>query len=411
MSKPILSLVMALGMSVLGPLPAYPDPYLYLSFRASPKVEASWRLLEQDQLRLERRQLATQALTRLAVRGHGYQGTVIFRAGDLADGLHELEVSDWRVRDLGAALGAWWAQGWKLLLLLLLAGWGLTRVVLQRWLHRRRRRALVDNSSPDPWLGRQIGPYLLVRPLGRGGMATVYAAVAAEHPDPERPVAVKVMAESGRLEAEARALFHLRHPNLVALLDWGTDRGTEYLVTELVEGGTLRQQILPQGMPLDSALNWFLPLLQGVSWAHDQGIVHRDIKPENVLLTPSGQVKLADFGLARPTTGPATSATAGTLDYLAPELVQGARATPASDQYSLGLVLYELLSGQLPPGPPDPMGRLLARTQDPPELPENWPDPLQKVLHRCLDPDPVRRFATLCEFQSALLAATTHGQE
>ncbi|MFP5416283.1 MAG: Stk1 family PASTA domain-containing Ser/Thr kinase [Actinomycetes bacterium] len=200
--------------------------------------------------------------------------------------------------------------------------------------------------------------YEVVKKLARGGMATVYVAHDLRL---SRTVALKVMNDglgdsddfARRFDAEARAAAHLSHPNVVSVFDQGTDHGRPYIVMEYVQGFTLRQ-VITREAPMDPrrAIELIEPVASALAAAHAAGLIHRDIKPENVLISDRGQVKVADFGLARAVTAQSNAATTGlvigTVSYIAPELVTKGRADARSDVYSLGIVLYEMLTGHKP---------------------------------------------------------------
>lgn len=200
--------------------------------------------------------------------------------------------------------------------------------------------------------------YEVVKKLARGGMATVYVAHDLRL---SRTVAIKVMNDglgdtgefSARFDAEARAAARLTHPNVVSVFDQGSDDGRPYIVMEYVPGFTLRQ-VITREAPMDPrrAVELIEPVCAALAAAHAAGLIHRDVKPENVLISERGQVKVADFGLARAVTAQSHAGTAGlvigTVSYIAPELVTKGRADPRSDVYSLGIVLYEMLTGRKP---------------------------------------------------------------
>jgi eukaryotic-like serine/threonine-protein kinase len=191
--------------------------------------------------------------------------------------------------------------------------------------------------------------------LARGGMSTVYVATDQRL---ERDVALKVLHphlaadESflGRLGREAKAAARLSHPHVVGVLDQGTDAHTAYLVMEYIKGHTLRDVIKAKGaLPPRLALALIDPVVEGLGAAHAAGFIHRDVKPENVLIAEDGRIKIGDFGLARAvTTSTSTGALLGTVAYLSPELVLGKSADARSDVYSVGIMLYEMLTGQQP---------------------------------------------------------------
>ncbi|MEI4277623.1 Stk1 family PASTA domain-containing Ser/Thr kinase [Klenkia terrae] len=218
----------------------------------------------------------------------------------------------------------------------------------------------MDTTVTDPVLGLVLeGRYRLEERIARGGMSTVYSATDLRL---HREVAVKVMVEHlahdpafvDRFIREARAAAMLSHPNVVGVSDQGSDQGLVYLVMELVRGRTLRDLLQARGrLTVGEAFAVLEPVLSGLTAAHRAGIVHRDIKPENVLISTSGQVKVADFGLARAVAGTGhTSHTGGvligTVAYLSPEQLERGRSDARSDVYAAGVVLYELLTGHPP---------------------------------------------------------------
>ena len=213
-------------------------------------------------------------------------------------------------------------------------------------------------SNGDPLVGHVLdGRYEILRKLARGGMATVYLASDRRL---TRTVAIKVMHDSlggdtdfvSRFDREARAAARLSHPNVVAVFDQGMDAGRPYIVMEYVEGCTLRH-VITREAPMEPAraLDLLLPVINAVAAAHEAGIIHRDIKPENVLISDRGQIKVADFGLARAVTAHTATQTGtliGTVSYIAPELVTTGKGDTRADVYALGVVLFEMLTGRKP---------------------------------------------------------------
>ena len=213
----------------------------------------------------------------------------------------------------------------------------------------------------------RLGPYEIVSSLGAGGMGEVYRARDTRL---ERDVAVKVLPERlaqdaaalSRFQRKARAVAALSHPNIIAIYDVGSDRGTSFVVMELLEGETLGQRLERATLDWRTALSIATAVADGLAAAHAKGIIHRDIKPDNVYLTTSGGVKILDFGLARlekGTPAPAgVSATLtfetqqgvllGTVSYMSPEQVRGQQADNRSDVFSLGCLLFELVTGKRP---------------------------------------------------------------
>jgi len=213
------------------------------------------------------------------------------------------------------------------------------------------------------------GRYQLTRVVGSGGMATIYAAIDLRL---DRQVAVKVMHSHlaqdeqfvSRFIREAKAAASLSHPNIVAVLDQGWNQGGApcvFIVMELIEGATLRDYIIEQGaLSAERALSIITPVASALAAAHKLGIVHRDIKPENILVSKEGRIKIADFGLARGallgnTMTAESSVILGSVSYLSPEQVQRGVADARSDIYSLGIVLFEILTGQKPYQGEDPV--------------------------------------------------------
>jgi beta-lactam-binding protein with PASTA domain/serine/threonine protein kinase len=225
----------------------------------------------------------------------------------------------------------------------------------------------VETVVTDPVVGLVLeGRYRLEEHLARGGMSTVYSATDLRL---HRTVAVKVMAEHlahdpafvDRFTREARAAAMLSHPNVVSVSDQGSDQGLVYLVMELIRGRTLRDLLQARGrLTVGEAFAVLEPVLSGLTAAHRAGIVHRDVKPENVLISTDGQVKVADFGLARAVAGTGqTSHTGGvligTVAYLSPEQLERGRSDARSDVYAAGVMLFELLTGHPPYGGDTPL--------------------------------------------------------
>ena len=214
------------------------------------------------------------------------------------------------------------------------------------------------HDQTDPLIGRLIDQrYRITRRLARGGMATVYVA---QDERLERPVALKVMhpylAESDafveRFHREARAAARIVHPGVVSVFDQGVVSGQGFLVMELIDGTNLRALLNAQGaFTIPQALRYTTDILEALRAAHRMGVIHRDIKPENILVPTDGPAKVADFGLARAVSKGSTSATGnmlGTAAYIAPEIAQTAKADARSDLYSVGIMLYEMLTGAVP---------------------------------------------------------------
>ncbi|MCA9791550.1 MAG: serine/threonine protein kinase [Candidatus Eremiobacteraeota bacterium] len=270
-----------------------------------------------------------------------------------------------------------------------------------------RARVLEDARASESasLVGRKLGPYRLIAPLGAGGMASVYQGVPDEAFSGE-PCAIKVLNYGQDHEAfkrEANLLRQLQHPNIVRLDDWGEQNGLYYLVTELVLGSTMEDEILTV-VPPERMLALMLPVLEAVDYAHRRGIVHCDLKPANVLVDRRGTPKVADFGIARliGQQPDHESRLLGTPGYLAPERFSGRPATAASDQYALGVMLFRGMAGRLP-FPVEP-GALLSPDQVGGRAPscEDLPAEVRAVVAKMLAPKPEHRFASVGEALIAL---------
>ncbi|WP_290216701.1 Stk1 family PASTA domain-containing Ser/Thr kinase [Corynebacterium atrinae] len=256
--------------------------------------------------------------------------------------------------------------------------------------------------------------YRIDHPIARGGMSTVYRCVDLRL---GRAVAAKVLDEKylsdpvfrQRFRREARAMAQLTHPNLVNVYDFGSDGEHLFLVMELITGGTLRELIAERGpMPPHAAAAVMRSVLTGLSVAHTAGLVHRDIKPDNVLISADHRVKLADFGLVRAVNA-ATATNAqivGTVAYLSPEQVDGSEITTASDVYSAGIVLFELLTGTTPFEGESPLAHAYQRLDEVVPAPSSRiagvPPLIDALVATATSPDPADRFADAGEFLAAL---------
>jgi eukaryotic-like serine/threonine-protein kinase len=275
--------------------------------------------------------------------------------------------------------------------------------------------------------GARLGPYEIVDRIGAGGMGEVYRARDARL---DRTVALKVLPDMAaasdmhrsRLLREARAAAALTHPNIVAIYDIGRDTGIDYVAMEHVAGAPLAQRIPPAGLPVDQVLDVGLQMAAAAAAAHQAGLVHRDIKPSNVLLTPTGLVKVVDFGLAKdipgsrpdlPTvTAPQTLTTpgvfCGTPGYAAPEQVKGLPADARSDVFAIGAVLYEMLTGRRAFGGDSIMSVLAAvlERSAPPlhTVRRDVPTDLAAIVGRCLEKTPAARYASAVDLQDDLAA-------
>jgi serine/threonine-protein kinase len=239
------------------------------------------------------------------------------------------------------------------------------------------------------------GRYTLGTAIASGGMGDVWEATDEVL---QRLVAVKVMRPQGpeddafleRFRDEARGSASLHHPNIASVFDYGEEHGTAYLVMELVPGRTLGDIIRDSdgGMPAGEVRSLLGQAALALSAAHEAGVVHRDVKPANIIVTPEGQAKLTDFGIARVGDGSGHTLTGevlGTPDYISPEQALGEPATAASDIYSLGVVAHEMITGRKPFDMGTPVATAIAQVNDaPPELPSTVPLDLREVVDACL---------------------------
>jgi len=267
--------------------------------------------------------------------------------------------------------------------------------------------------------GSQIGPYQVVEQVGRGGMATVFKAY---QPALERMVAIKVLPDflaedpefRERFRREAVAIAKLRHPNILAVFDHGEIEGQPYIVTEFVEGGTFAAELgKPVGLP--RALDVLRSVASALDYAHQRGILHRDVKPSNILVTKDGTSVLGDFGLARmmATNERLTrfDMVVGTPEYMSPEQCAGTETGPASDQYALGVVAFEALTGHVPYHAETPAAVMLAQMQAPLPMARTvnpgLPVAVERALMRALAKEPGDRYPNCTAFIEALTDSST----
>jgi eukaryotic-like serine/threonine-protein kinase len=260
--------------------------------------------------------------------------------------------------------------------------------------------------------------YELEELVGTGGMSSVFRARDRQL---ERRVAIKILHEHyaddpeylERFRREARAVARLSHPNIVTVIDRGDDEGRQYIVFEHVDGENLKELVLRTGrLSVRRALELALAVADGLSFAHDHGLVHRDVKPQNVLLSSEGEVKVTDFGIARSLHMEhgvtQTGTVLGTGEYLAPEQASGKPVSAATDVYSLGVVLWELLAGDVPFVGENFVAVALRHVNEPPpSLRERRPDVsprLEAAVDRALAKDPGRRFPSMAAFAKELRA-------
>jgi serine/threonine-protein kinase len=261
------------------------------------------------------------------------------------------------------------------------------------------------------WIGRELGGYRIIEDLGQGNMAEVFKAVQTSV---EREVAVKIMFASlanneqfvARFRQEARLIAALEHPYILPVIDFGEQKGTFYLVTRYVNGGTLEDLIDQSPLSPQQALRYLSEIGEALDYAHAQGIIHRDIKPRNVLLDAQGNPFVADFGLAKLLAATGLTDTGvsmiGTPHYMSPEQGLGQPADGRSDIYSLGIVFYEMLTGERPYDADSAVGIVMKHINEPvPSFATKRPDLaplLDFTLTRALAKDPTDRYPTAHEF-------------
>ena len=283
--------------------------------------------------------------------------------------------------------------------------------------------------------GTRLGAYEIVALLGAGGMGEVYRARDMRL---GREVAIKVIpaaltAETDRVqrfEQEARAAAALNHPNILAVHDVGSHAGSPFIVSELLEGETLRERLANGPLPVRKAIDIGIQIAQALAAAHEKGIVHRDLKPENIFINKDSRAKILDFGLAKLTqtdspliagtnvpTSPAGNLTQagvmlGTIGYMAPEQVRGQSVDLRADIFAFGAIAYEMLSGVRPFAGPTSIDTISAiLKEDPPDLPiaeRHIPPALARVIDRCLEKNPAARFASAADLAFAFETLNSH---
>jgi Tol biopolymer transport system component len=292
--------------------------------------------------------------------------------------------------------------------------------------------AAAGREATETLAGGKLGPYDVISLLGAGGMGKVYRARDTRL---GRDVAIKVLPSKyssdtdrlRRFEQEARAAGRLNHPNILTIHDIGTHEGAPYIVSELLEGETLRDRLKGGGLPLRKAIDYALQLARGLAAAHAKGIVHRDLKPENLFVTKDGRVKILDFGLAKlkplpagldtnvstQPMGTAPGVVMGTIGYMSPEQVRAEEVDQRSDIFAFGAILYEMLTGRRAfqgNSAVEVMNAILK--EEPPELAEHTvPLELERVLRHCLVKDPAERFQSIGDvaFYLEALAGSAEG--
>src|SRR5438128_2875740 len=287
---------------------------------------------------------------------------------------------------------------------------------------------LLTDDDPDALVGTQIGPYRIESVLGRGGMGVVYLALDERL---GRKVGLKLLPQSlaadmthlGRLKREARTASALNHPNIVTIHEIGEADSTSYIASELIDGETLRHRLARGPIALNEAIDIATQVASALAAAHNAGIVHRDIKPENIMLRPDGYVKVLAFGIAKLTESAFAEATAegagsmtpaetnlgsvlGTVRYMSPEQACGAHVDNRTDIWSVGVVLYEMVTGQTPftgNTPSEVMSSILEK--EPPPLGSyvaHTPAELQQIISKTLRKHREERYHSAHELLEAL---------
>lgn len=273
------------------------------------------------------------------------------------------------------------------------------------------------------WIGRTLsGRYRIEALLGQGGMSAVYKAT---DPNLKRVVAVKIIHPHlssdpsfvQRFESEASAVASLRHPNIVQVYDFNNDNGVYYMVLEFIPGETLQDRLkrlveAGRQLPIEDSIKFAINISDAVGYAHQRGMVHRDIKPANIMLDVHGQAILMDFGIVKILGGDShtsTGAVVGTARYISPELIRGEVADQRADLYSLGVTLYEMLSGRPPFVADSAMTLMMMHLNDPVpnvrSFRQDVPAELARILERCLAKDRSQRYQSAAELSADLRAA------
>lgn len=275
---------------------------------------------------------------------------------------------------------------------------------------------------PSDLTGKVFGSYQLVEQLGRGGMASVYRGYQESI---DRSVAVKVLPQeflhdpnfTARFIAEARTLARLTHSAILPLYDFGTANDVPYIVMPLMANGTLAERIARGALPIHEIIRILKPIAAALDYAHQRGVLHRDVKPSNILFDGNDAPFLADFGIAKALEASSSltgTGVVGTPDFMSPEQARGEALDGRSDQYSLGAVLYQALTGRQLFRATTPMGVMLKHATEPPppvrQIRPELPAPVDSVLQKALAKYPNDRFATVSDFISALGAAAA-GQQ
>jgi tRNA A-37 threonylcarbamoyl transferase component Bud32 len=263
--------------------------------------------------------------------------------------------------------------------------------------------------------GQTLGAYRIINQVGQGGMATVYKAY---QPSMDRNVAIKVLPSQlaqtkefvKRFEQEARIIAKLEHAHILPVFDYGESEGVAYFVMRYLDAGSLKEKMEAGPLPLKEIDRIFTQLADALGYAHSQGVIHRDLKPSNALIDAQGNLFLTDFGIAKILASASprltqTDAIMGTPAYISPEQAQATKVDQRSDIYSLGIILYELITGRVPYTADTPLAVILKHVSDPLPLPSSVkpdiPEAIEHVILKALAKNPDDRYATTAEFVSA----------
>lgn len=272
-------------------------------------------------------------------------------------------------------------------------------------------------GDDDPHIGLKLGEYRLIEKLGAGGMGAVYKAVPDETLSEKESVAIKFMKPEvtedeefvHRFRREVQVTSKLDHPSILRIINWGEEDKRMYMVMELMKGSTLKGKMVKGGMSINRFREYYFPVLDALEYAHGKDIIHRDIKPDNIMLTQNGRVKVMDFGLAKGnqySTITVSGSAIGTPAYMAPEQITGKPQDPRSDQYSLGVLAWEMLAGRRPFDDESTINIILKHlSEKPPSLKEarpDLPDGFNAIVMKMLEKEPDQRYKTLGEVKSAM---------
>jgi len=301
---------------------------------------------------------------------------------------------------------------------------------------RRKVNAALDRAAKweairtkmgddDPFIGLKLGEYRLIEKLGAGGMGAVYKAVPDETLSEKESVAIKFMKPEvtedeefvRRFNREVQVTSKLDHPSILRIITWGQEDKRMYMVMELIKGSTLKGKIVKGGMSYGNFRKYYFPVLEALEYAHGKDIIHRDIKPDNIMLTEGGRIKVMDFGLAKGnqySTITVSGSAIGTPAYMAPEQITGKPQDSRSDQYSLGVLAWEMLAGRRPFDDESTINIVLKHLSEaPPSLKEarpDLPDEMNRIIMKMLEKEPGQRYKTLGEVKAAMEQALSRSQ-